>query len=157
MHVYIEYGGIMLAKAIMETDQIDCLIEHHIKGIEVKGVPYELDGIRYACRMIDGQEHHMPLLPYSKVIGHAWELVSSFKFWYAYTKLEPRRQRMEWSMANDLTDGELCSFILIVHDGIQRNVHAADGITLERAICLAVLRAKGIEVEDDLMDVSIGG
>lgn len=142
----------MLAKMTIDFDDLDCLIETHVFGQTTVGKPYLFEGIRYVKRCIDGEEHHMPLRSYSQNIADAWGLVCDFKLWYAYSKKKLNRQHMEWSMANDLSEGEVVSFILIVQDGFERKIYAAEGTTLERAICFAVLRAKGVEVQDDIME-----
>lgn len=141
-----------MAKVVMDYDELDCLVETHIHDRTTIGNPYLYEGERYVVIRINEIEHHVPLKFYSKSIAEAWKLVSDFKLWYSYSKEESRKNRMEWTTGNDLSHGEIVSFILIVQDGFERKIYAAEGVTLERAICLAVLRAKGVVVQDDILE-----
>lgn len=80
-------------------------------------------------------------------LNDAWQIVMKFGLWYSYKKKFNRQ--MEVSMGNDLSEGEVVTFVFCVRDGLQNHLYSGEAITLQEAICLASLKAVGIEVEEE--------
>lgn len=137
-----------MAVEVLSSQQLDKLIEIHIFGKEIKGEPFLFEGKEYAEQLINGTIHHSPLTPYSRDLNEAWKIVNHFGLWFGF-KSKMQYKTMEVSMGNDLSEGEVVTFVFIVRDGIQSLTFSAEGTTLGRAICLSALRAKGIDVPDD--------
>lgn len=122
-----------MSKEIMSSQEIDKLIDIHIFGNQVEN---EL------------------VNPYSTDLNEAWKIVTHFGLWFGFQS-KMQFKTMEVSMGNDLSEGEVVTFLFIVQDGIKRQTFGAEGTTLCRAICLSALRAKGVEVEDDVCEITI--
>lgn len=80
-------------------------------------------------------------------LNDAWQIVMKFGLWYSFKKTF--NNSMQVSMGNDLSEGEVVTFCLLVSDGIKRFNYSAEAVTLQEAICLASLNAVGIEVEEE--------
>lgn len=142
-----------MAKAIMSYDKVDALIEEYIYGEKTFGEPFMFEGTRYVNKDVELNKRVTPLKAYSKDCNLAWSLVSNFKLWYAFNRKDSAKNHMDWSFANDLSSGEIVTFVFIIDDGFHRRIVSAEGITLERAICLAVLKAKDVPcIEDDIIE-----
>lgn len=80
-------------------------------------------------------------------MNDAWQIVQKFGLWYSFKKNFNRS--MEVSMGNDLSEGQVVTFVLIVRDGIQLHHYSSEAFTLQEAICMASVKAVGIEIEED--------
>jgi Phage ABA sandwich domain len=80
-------------------------------------------------------------------LNDAWQIVQKFGLWYSFKKNFNRS--MEVSMGNDLSEGQVVTFVLIVRDGIQLHHYSSEALTLQEAICLASLKAVGIDIEEE--------
>jgi hypothetical protein len=143
-----------MAKELMSALQLEKLIDVHVFGKSVEGEPFLFEGQDYLGYIIDGNLHHLPMTPYSRDLNEAWKIVNQFGLWFGFQS-KTQYKSMEVSMGNDLSDGQVVTFLLIVRDGIKQHTFSGEGSTLGRAICLSALREKGVEVQDDICETEL--